>query len=429
MPRERFSLDASDVSALLSDEPPRHKSRRKLDPNAPKRARTGFLHFQEARRAQLKAEADPSAPPPSFVEASRRLAAEWKALSASEREPYEQTAREDRARYEAAKATYVPPPVNGAATTKCGRLRKDVLRPKHPRSAYDYFLQASRGAYLEKSPRITVPELTCALAAAWRELDAAGREPYVQQAARDRERFERELAAYTPSVDYVAMRELHQRHRQMKQQHERLPAGGAGCAAAGAATSMTHATSMSLVVSDAGSLEVGELRKELGEYRQENAELRRRLLQLENALLPPERQSVGAGSIVVAPHPQISGKRLAPPGKRRARGVVSDGSLPAKKRGRPVGSKNRPKQTGAGAGMAGAGMAARAGIVSIGGIEHGYYRGLATKGGKPRFRGRLAGEGGKALAAEEEAEEDEAAAQLMALEALISTSGGNGDDH
>ncbi|KAJ4835588.1 FACT complex subunit ssrp1, partial [Turnera subulata] len=71
------------------------KKQKKKDPNAPKKALTGYNFFLQMERENVKR----SNPGISFSEISRALGDKWKQMSAEQKEPYEEKARADRRRY------------------------------------------------------------------------------------------------------------------------------------------------------------------------------------------------------------------------------------------------------------------------------------------------------------------------------------------
>ncbi|BAT89190.1 hypothetical protein VIGAN_06007500 [Vigna angularis var. angularis] len=71
------------------------KQKKKKDPNAPKRAMSGFMFFSKLERENLKK----TNPGISFTDVGRVLGEKWKKMSAEEKEPYEAKAREDKQRY------------------------------------------------------------------------------------------------------------------------------------------------------------------------------------------------------------------------------------------------------------------------------------------------------------------------------------------
>ena len=331
MPRgSRYALDASDVTALLSDDPPKAtKRRKKKDPAAPKEPANAFLLFAVKRRAELKEE--PERAPLSFTEASKAIADEWRALGAAERAPFELRAKREREEYDEAKAAYVPVPACPCAgrLTKTGRLRKDPLRPKDPHSAYFYFLESSRPALVRRSPGLSVPQLTKALAAEWRALDDAGRAPYAELAAADKARHAAQLASYTESSEYVAARAAYRRVRAgmgdeaVAQQH----------AAADASLAEENARLRAAVAEKAKQIE--RQARSIERLTAQAAQAgKRRAAGRAEAADARKRGGRGAGK------PEGGGASGGASGASGAggAGASSDGAPPAKRRGRPPAS-------------------------------------------------------------------------------------------
>jgi len=84
------------------------KPRKKKDPNAPKKAMTGFMFFSQVERENLK-KSDPGM---GFTDVGRTLGERWKKMSAEEKAPYESKAKADKERYNAAMADYRSGPTN-----------------------------------------------------------------------------------------------------------------------------------------------------------------------------------------------------------------------------------------------------------------------------------------------------------------------------
>ena len=99
-------------------------------------------------------------------------------------------------------ANCVPPSgaIEPGMVTKMGRLKKDPERPKRPQSAYFFYLEDHRPALMGRTPRMSVPDVTRALAEGWRALTEAERRPFVERAEADKQRWKYELGAYEPSA-------------------------------------------------------------------------------------------------------------------------------------------------------------------------------------------------------------------------------------
>jgi len=76
--------------------------KRKKDPNAPKRGLSAYMFFANENRERVREEN----PGIAFGALGRKLGELWKALSDTERKPYEDKAATDKKRYEDEKATY-----------------------------------------------------------------------------------------------------------------------------------------------------------------------------------------------------------------------------------------------------------------------------------------------------------------------------------
>ncbi|PYH77273.1 hypothetical protein BO82DRAFT_185980 [Aspergillus uvarum CBS 121591] len=76
--------------------------RKKKDPNAPKRGLSAYMFFANDNREKVREEN----PGISFGQVGKMLGERWKALSDSERRPYEEKAATDKKRYEDEKASY-----------------------------------------------------------------------------------------------------------------------------------------------------------------------------------------------------------------------------------------------------------------------------------------------------------------------------------
>ncbi|XP_057519671.1 FACT complex subunit SSRP1-like isoform X2 [Amaranthus tricolor] len=73
----------------------KRKQKKKKDPNAPKKAMSGFMFFSQAERENTKKEN----PGIMFTDIAKVLGEKWRNMSAEEKEPYEAKARADKKRY------------------------------------------------------------------------------------------------------------------------------------------------------------------------------------------------------------------------------------------------------------------------------------------------------------------------------------------
>ncbi|KAL4992133.1 high mobility group box domain-containing protein [Aspergillus falconensis] len=80
----------------------RDTTRRKKDPNAPKRGLSAYMFFANDNREKVREEN----PGITFGQVGKMLGEKWKSLSDKERKPYEDKAAADKKRYEDEKAAY-----------------------------------------------------------------------------------------------------------------------------------------------------------------------------------------------------------------------------------------------------------------------------------------------------------------------------------
>ncbi|GMM57459.1 high-mobility group nucleosome-binding protein [Maudiozyma humilis] len=78
-------------------------TRKKKDPNAPKRALSAYMFFANENRDIVRSEN----PDVTFGQIGRLLGERWKALTAEDKEPYEAKAAADKKRYESEKELYM----------------------------------------------------------------------------------------------------------------------------------------------------------------------------------------------------------------------------------------------------------------------------------------------------------------------------------
>lgn len=77
-------------------------TRKKKDPNAPKRPMTAYMFYANEQREPTKTKH----PELSFGEVHKLIGEEWHKLSESEKKPYEEKAAAAKKRYEEEKAAY-----------------------------------------------------------------------------------------------------------------------------------------------------------------------------------------------------------------------------------------------------------------------------------------------------------------------------------
>ncbi|KAL9188412.1 hypothetical protein ACHAXT_006790 [Thalassiosira profunda] len=193
----------------------KRKAKAKRDPNKPKGWLNPHMLYANANRARAKAEN----PGMSFGDLARLMSAEYKALSTEDMAAWKQASADDKKRFELEMLTYVPPvsgqsdgsEVGGAEeegvvveAPKKKRKEKDPNAPKRNRTAWNYFLSGdARRLVREEQPDASLGEMTKALGMRFKALTPEEKAPFDELAAADKQRYEREMAAYTGGVENV----------------------------------------------------------------------------------------------------------------------------------------------------------------------------------------------------------------------------------
>ncbi|KAF7791579.1 hypothetical protein EIP86_002595 [Pleurotus ostreatoroseus] len=97
---------------------------------------------------------------------------------------------------ETTKATKRKASEKAEKATKGSKGKKDRNAPKRALSAYMFFSQDWRERVKAENPDASFGEIGKLLGARWKELDDEEKKPYIEQAARDKERAEKEKKDY-----------------------------------------------------------------------------------------------------------------------------------------------------------------------------------------------------------------------------------------
>lgn len=82
------------------------------------------------------------------------------------------------------------------ADEKPKKKKKDPNEPKRGMSAFMFFANAKRASVKEDNPGIAFGEVGKKLGEMWKALDGDGRKTFEEQAAKDKARYEKDIAAY-----------------------------------------------------------------------------------------------------------------------------------------------------------------------------------------------------------------------------------------
>ena len=169
------------------------------DPNAPKRAKSGYILFCAAVRDEVKSE-NPEVKPSEIM---KLLGARWKALSDGEKAPYNREAEADKKRYSAEISNYSPSAEfvkkSKAAAKKSGtskKATKDPNAPKRAASAYIIFGQHKRQEVKDAHPEFKSPDIMREIGRLWKELTDEEKQPYNKLASDAKSAYVSKKSAY-----------------------------------------------------------------------------------------------------------------------------------------------------------------------------------------------------------------------------------------
>ena len=205
--KERYTEEMSNYDAPPADDDdddnddaPSTKKAKK-DPNAPKKAKSGYLYFMSEARTKLKEE-NPDA---TFGDLTRMVASAYKALDAKDKERYEAMARADKKRYTGEMDGYSPKKgskEDAMAKNKKGakgkeKKEKDPNAPKGATTSFFYFMKDARATAKAKNPDMKASEMSKLLGEKFKNLSEQEKAKYESKAKKDKERYLSEMAAYT----------------------------------------------------------------------------------------------------------------------------------------------------------------------------------------------------------------------------------------
>ncbi|KAM4824488.1 LOW QUALITY PROTEIN: high mobility group protein B1-like, partial [Urocitellus parryii] len=160
----------------------------KGDPKKPRGKKSSYAFFvQTCWEGHKKKHPDSSV---NFSEFSKKCSERWKTMSAKEKGKFEDMAKADKARYEREMKTYIPP--KGETKKKF----KDPNAPKRPPSAFFFFCSEYRPQIKGEHPGLSIGDVAKKLGEMWSNTTADGKQPYEKKAAKLKEKYEKDIAAY-----------------------------------------------------------------------------------------------------------------------------------------------------------------------------------------------------------------------------------------
>uniref|UniRef100_H0XK32 High mobility group protein B2 n=1 Tax=Otolemur garnettii TaxID=30611 RepID=H0XK32_OTOGA len=124
----------------------------------------------------------------NFSESSKKCSERWKTMSAKEKGKFEDMAKADKAHYKREMKIYIPP--KGETKKKF----KDPNAPKRPPSAFFLFCSEYR-LKTKEHPGLSIGDVAEKLGKMWNNTAAGDKQPDEKQAAKLKEKYEKDIAA------------------------------------------------------------------------------------------------------------------------------------------------------------------------------------------------------------------------------------------
>lgn len=203
-----MSSDEDDIDSIEEEEeeeevvekPKRKRRKKKKDPNRPKRNMSAFFLYSNEHRERVKAE-NPDA---KFGDIAKILSAEFKQITPSQKAKWDELAAEDKERYQREMEDYEPPSdtdddSDSDALKKKRRSKKrhkDPNAPKRNQSSFFLYSNATRNDVKVANPNAKFGEIAQIISRHFKALPEEERAYWDEKAARDKERYQREMAVY-----------------------------------------------------------------------------------------------------------------------------------------------------------------------------------------------------------------------------------------
>ena len=139
---------------------------------------------------------------PSPIQA-KILSAEFKELPDKERSKWEKKAEKDKVRYQNEMKSYTPPSDESDSddepkkSKKKKKAAKDPNKPKRNQSAFFLYSNDIRAVVKKENPEAKFGDIAKIISVQFKALSPKDRKKYDKLAAKDKERYQREMAEYT----------------------------------------------------------------------------------------------------------------------------------------------------------------------------------------------------------------------------------------
>jgi len=132
------------------------------------------------------------------ADVSKKAGELWGKMTDAQKKPYQDKAEKDKLRLEKELKSYVPDP-SQFITKKGAKPAKDPNAPKRATTGYFFFMGDNREKIIKDHnlDASKVADVAKKAGEVWGKMTEAEKKPYMDKAAADKTRYEREMAAYS----------------------------------------------------------------------------------------------------------------------------------------------------------------------------------------------------------------------------------------
>merc|ERR1712071_738096 len=171
---------------------------KKKDPNKPKRNMSAFFLYSNANRQRVRDQNKGI----QFGQVAKILSVEFKALGEKDKQKWEKKAAKDKARYISEMKNYVPPSDSDSDSDEPKRGKKkakkvkDPNRPKRNQSSFFIYSNEVRADVKKENPEAKFGDIAKIISVQYKALSDKDKKRLEKLAAKDKERYQREMAEY-----------------------------------------------------------------------------------------------------------------------------------------------------------------------------------------------------------------------------------------
>lgn len=185
--------------------PAKKTTKKKKAKKGPKKSCSAYSFFLKQIYPTVKEEN----PDCTFGERAKLVSKKWKELSADEKKPFLDMAKEDKVRYEKERQKYDEEHGDTSSSsssssapkkrTKRAKKVKDENAPKRPCNTFLLFLQDKLKPYKAEHPDKAHKEVTKELGDQWKKMSDEEKKPYTEKYEENKKKYAKELEAYEAS--------------------------------------------------------------------------------------------------------------------------------------------------------------------------------------------------------------------------------------